>query len=135
MKSDATFTTIYRTKIESDCNGEPHPGKYVVVGVQSAYVEDEHEGAKEPHRWMFGGTYASANPGAKRGAHACPMQTQALEIIIGVATTLADYVHVRAKADFALIRLSPFKYEFDKIGRRLPGAYSNAAEPEPPKAG
>jgi hypothetical protein len=128
MKSDATFTTIYRTKIESDCNGDPNPGKYVVVGVQSAYVEDEQSGAKDPQRWMFGGTYAPPDPGVKRGAHACPMQTQALEIIIGVATTLADHVHARAKDDCALIRLSPFTYEFEKIGPRLPGSYSNADE-------
>ena len=63
------------------------------------------------------------------------MQTQALEIIIGVATTLAEHVHVRAKNNFALVRLSPFTYEFVEIKRRLPGAYSKVSEAAGEKAG
>jgi hypothetical protein len=123
MTTDATFTTIYRTKLEPDGNGEPSPGTYVVVGHQSVYTQARRSAEANPQRWMFGGTYASPHPGVSRGAHACPMQAQALEIMIGVTTALANYVHLRAQNDCALVRLSPFAYELEKVVRRLPGAY------------
>jgi hypothetical protein len=124
LTTDATFTTIYRTKVESECNGQPSPGKYVVVGVQSVYTQERQGGDKAAQRWMFGGTYAPPDPGVNRGAHACPMQDQALEIIVGATNALANYVHERARAKEALVRLSPYAYEFETVGLRLPNAYS-----------
>jgi hypothetical protein len=124
MTTDATFTTIYRTKVEPDCNGQPCPGKYVVAGVQSVYTQQRQAGDSLAHRWMFGGTYAPPEPGVSRGAHACPMQDQALEIIVGATNAIANYVHERAHAKHALVRLSPFAYEFEPVGLRLPNGYS-----------
>jgi Dyp-type peroxidase family len=126
MTTDATFTTIYRTKIEHDRSGQPTPGKYVVVGVQSVYAQERQRGDKAAQRWMFGGTYAAPDCGARRGAHACPMQDQALEIIVGVTNAVASHVHERAKDNCALVRLSPCAYEFEPISLRLPRAYSTA---------
>jgi hypothetical protein len=123
LKNDPTFTTIYRARTE-----DPQaPLRPVVAGIQSAYVAEESErtGAETEGswRWMFGGTYGQS-PAAHRGAHACPMQPEALAIITAVVSTVASYVQDKARAGNALARISPLVYELEPIVRTLPGGYS-----------
>jgi deferrochelatase/peroxidase EfeB len=111
MKYDSTFTTMYRTGVAG--NGLAEPGFPVVVGIQSAYVDAKNAGA-DPQRWMFGGAFG-------KGAHACPMQPQAIEILAGAVVALAEHIAEQAKENRALVRLGPVTYELETVGRILPG--------------
>lgn len=128
LKSDPTFTAIYRAQ-----TGESSVP--ALAGIQSAYVAEEEAAAargevSDASRWMFGGAYAKTGE-VGRGAHACPMQPQALAIITAVVTRVAHHVQTQAAGTprMALVRLSPFDYELEPITHTLPGGYWDPVAP------
>jgi hypothetical protein len=112
LRQNSTFTTMYRTALEG--NGLTAPGRFVVVGIQSAMAVDLAASAASPERWMFGGEY-------KQTAHGCPMRDGALHILAGAVTALAQYVHAQSHAGRQLTASGPLTYRFETVGRVLPG--------------
>ena len=120
LKSDPTFSTMYRTATDHVQNREQHPpikdGTFVIVGMQSAYEDAELAGEAQPEYWLFGGEFGGAR-------HGCPMADYALDVIAGAVMGVVDHLQdvLIASPRCKLVRSGPLRYEVATLGRVLPG--------------
>ncbi len=92
LKAAPVPPILYRTALEGK-------GEFVVVGLQSVFVDAEQNGYLEPWQWLFGGPHGGAGKGG-RPPHGCPAGAAAVATIAGVAAAVLDRPDLQQESNF-----------------------------------